>query len=185
MVAHVDLLVGRVVDALRDAGRLEDTLVLFTADNGSPDDVAAELGGRERRGAKGKLNDAGTHVPLLALWPGTVPAGRTTDALVDFSDFFPTLLELAGVAIPDEPRADRIDGVSFAPVLRGESDGERSWVYCQVAEGWYLRDHHWRVDHKGRARRVTDDPLVAGRGEGDPAEQRERLLGIYKRLRFE
>ena len=182
MVRHVDVLVGRVYDALEEAGKLENTLVLFTADNGSPEDVEAELRGAVIRGGKGKLSDAGTHVPLIAHWPGRVPADRAVDTLVDFSDFFPTLLELGGA---DAPADVVTDGVSFVPALLDRDGPEREWVYCQVADGWYLRDRHWRLDSKGRVRRVTGDPLLETEGEGDPEAQRERLLEIYTELRFQ
>ena len=103
MVAYMDKLVGRVVDKLDEAGLREDTLILFTSDNGSPGGekggIVSELHGRKIDGGKSKTTDAGTRVALVASMPGTVPAGRVTDDLVDFSDMMPTMAAMTGAPV--------------------------------------------------------------------------------------
>ena len=85
MVAYMDKLVGRIVDKLDEAGVLDNTLILFTGDNGSPGGnkggIRSELNGRTIDGGKGKPTDAGTRVALVASMPGTVPRGKVTMTL--------------------------------------------------------------------------------------------------------
>jgi arylsulfatase A len=138
----MDVLVGRIVSTLDELGLRENTLILFTTDNGTPrefitrvvngkykeEPISSKLGDKTVVGGKGKLTDAGTKVPLIANWLGTTPAGRVCDDLIDFSDFMPTFAELAGTTPPkDRP----IDGVSFAPQLMGKRGNPRQWAYCQ------------------------------------------------------
>ncbi|HVR75717.1 MAG TPA: sulfatase-like hydrolase/transferase [Planctomycetota bacterium] len=132
MVAHADRLVGRVVALLDELGLREKTLVIFTGDNGTARAITSRLGARGVRGGKGLTTDAGTRVPLIASWPGVVPRGAVSRDLVDSTDFFPTLLEAAGVPLP---AGLTLDGRSFHPQLRGEKGRPREWVYS-----WFSRD---------------------------------------------
>ena len=135
-MAELDRQVGRVLDALESLGKRRDTLVLFLADNGTPGGVVSKLGEREIAGGKSQLSDAGTHVPLLASWPGVVPAGAVCPDLIDVSDFLPTLAEIAGAPLP---AGVELDGRSFAPQLRGRPGRPREWVYCGWAGRSFLR----------------------------------------------
>jgi arylsulfatase A len=92
--------------------------------------IVSRREGRNVPGGKTTLTDGGTRVPLIANWPGTIRPGQVVDDLVDFSDFFPTFLDLAGVAIPAELK---LDGSSFAPRLRGEGKSARNWVYAEAS----------------------------------------------------
>jgi subfamily B ATP-binding cassette protein MsbA len=103
--------VGRIVHALERYGLREETLILFAGDNGSPTHVTATVEGDTLQGGKGKMTDAGTHVPLIASWPGHVPSSEVSRALIDFTDFLPTFADLAGAPLPGDRT---IDGVSFA-----------------------------------------------------------------------
>ena len=126
MVAYTDHLVGRIVDHLDALGLRENTLILFTGDNGTPRGITSQLGNRTIHGGKAFPTDAGTHVPLVANWRGVAPAGQVTDDLVNFSDFMPTLAAVAGAGLP----AGVIDGHSFLPRLRGQGGPARDWVFC-------------------------------------------------------
>jgi len=132
MVAYTDKLVGKIVTKLEQTGQREQTLILFTGDNGTYESITSQFEGRRWRGGKGHMMDNGTHVTLVANMPGTITAGQVNDHLVDFSDFFPTLAEWANASVGEERR---IDGVSFAPLLRGEPGDPRKHVYC-----WYYRN---------------------------------------------
>jgi len=127
MVAYLDQLVGRLVRRLDELELRDETLILFTCDNGSAITLTAELDGEEVRGGKAHLTDAGTRVPLIASWPGVLPAGHVTDTLVDFSDFLPTLAEAAGAELPPDLV---LDGQSFLPQMRGLPGTPREWVFC-------------------------------------------------------
>lgn len=133
MVAYMDDLVGRVVDRLDALGIRDNTLLIFTGDNGTNTKVASRMkDGSVIQGAKGRTTEAGMRVPLLISWPGVVRPGRIDDSLVDFSDFLPTLCQIAGYARNELPAGD---GISLAPLLRGERAGARDWSYC-----WYSSD---------------------------------------------
>ena len=129
MVAYLDKLVGRVLTRLEQLGIADDTLVIFTGDNGSPTQVDSQLrlaSGETLtiQGGKGLLTDNGNHVPLVCRWPGLVAAGETCDSLIDFADIFATLLECAEL----EPAGLELDGVSFLPCLMDASTRSRRWI---------------------------------------------------------
>lgn len=127
MVAYTDKLVGRLDRKLAELGIRDDTVLMFTGDNGNATNITSRLEGREIQGAKGTMIDAGDRVPLVVSWPGGIPTPHTSDALVDFTDFLPTLAELAGQDLGTEIP---VDGVSFVPVLTEKSAGKRTWSLC-------------------------------------------------------
>jgi arylsulfatase A-like enzyme len=104
-----------VLDAIDKRGFTQNTLVIFMGDNG----MALPHG-------KGSLYDPGSHVPLLARWPGVVQPGRTTRELMSGEDITPTILDACGVA----PHKD-MSGRSFANLLRGRSFEGRKYIFCQ------------------------------------------------------
>ncbi len=140
MVAYMDKVIGRIVAKLDELGIRENTLVLFTGDNGTAGAIRSEWNGRPIQGGKGQMTDAGTRVPLIASWPGTIPPGRVFSDLVDFSDFLPTLCDAAGVAVP---AALKIDGRSFLPQLKGQTGNPRDWIYCWYSRGGGPRAEEW------------------------------------------
>ncbi len=132
MVAYADKLIGNVIAALEASQLREKTLVVVLGDNGTHPSVTSRLNGRKVRGGKGSPADNGTHVPLVANWPGTIPPGRVLDDLIDSTDFLPTICQASGVEIP---KGLTLDGRSFLPQLRGQAGQPRSWIYC-----WYARE---------------------------------------------
>lgn len=130
MVAYADQLIGELIDTLERHGLREKTLVLILGDNGTKPSITSRLGQRSIQGGKGSSRHTGTHVPLIANWPGTIPPGRVLNDLVDSTDFLPTICAAAGIALPST-----LDGRSFLPQLRGEMGQPRPWIYC-----WYARE---------------------------------------------
>lgn len=130
MVAYTDKMVGKLVDKIDELKLTDDTIILFTGDNGTYTGITSKLNGKPYQGGKGSPKDNGTHVPFIARWPGKIKAGAETDQLVDFSDFLPTVADIAGAKTPDD-----IDGQTFLPTLLGESSPQRNYIYC-----WYHRD---------------------------------------------
>lgn len=129
MVAYMDKLVGRLVERLDDLGLREDTLIVFVGDNGTGRGMVSRMGERRVAGGKGSTTVAGMHVPLIVSWPRGARAGCVCTDIVESTDFFPTLLEAAGVPLP----ADLVpDGRSFLPQVRGERGNPRDSYYC-----WY------------------------------------------------
>ena len=126
MVRYIDHCVGRLVDALDELRLRERTIIIFTTDNGSERGFTARMAGREVRGGKATLGESGMCAPFIVNGPTIVPRGVVTDALIDFTDLFPTFVELAGATMPDDVV---IDGRSFAPLILGSaSDSPRDWI---------------------------------------------------------
>lgn len=134
MVSYVDKCVGEIDQALADAGVRDNTILIFTCDNGTYPAVKAPFRGMTWVGGKGTTPDAGTHVPLIVSWPNVIKKGRETNDLIDFSDILPTLAEIAGAKLPEDRQ---LDGRSFLPQLRGEKGNPRDFVFC-----WYSRNGH-------------------------------------------
>lgn len=126
MVSYTDFLVGRLIDHVRRLGIAGNTLVLFTGDNGTDRRIQSMLGERTVRGRKAFPEDAGTHVPMFAWWPGQVPAGLVSSDLIEFSDFFATLADLTGRPFRDH---EHVDGRSFLPLLLGGAGEPRTSIF--------------------------------------------------------
>jgi len=166
-VAECDDAVGQVLAALERAGLSEDTLVVFTSDNG-PEHYAYPRADRfdhrsmgPLRGLKRDVWEGGHRVPLIVRWPGAIAADRVSDALVGQIDIMATLCDAAGVALPAGASPD---GRSQLPVWRGEQESvRRSLVHNTFAERWALRlDDHVYLDHRNGAHsRVPDGWDVA------------------------
>jgi arylsulfatase A-like enzyme len=130
MIRHMDEGIGWIVDALARHGALDDTLLVFTSDNGGErfSDNWPLVGG------KMDLTEGGIRVPWIAHWPRVIPPGAVSEQLCMTMDWSATVLEAAGVA----PRADYpLDGVSLLPMLRTPSAPLE-------------RALHWRMNHRGQ-----------------------------------
>jgi len=166
MVRYTDKMVGKIVDKLKAVGEWEDTLIIFTGDNGTHESVVSNFKGRQWRGGKGKMTDAGTRVPMIAAWPSTIPADQVDADLIDFSDVFPTLADVANAQVPS---AVKLDGISFAAELRGKEVNRREWIYCwyfrhgnyqperQEARGEFARTRQYKLYKDGRFYNVAQD----------------------------
>ena len=113
-ITYMDGQVGEILKVLEESGKANDTLVLFTSEQGS-----------QFPGCKWTNWDTGIHTGLIARWPEKIEGGRTTDAVVQYADILPTLLTLAGGDCSEKP----YDGRSFAGVLRGEETSHRQYAY--------------------------------------------------------
>jgi arylsulfatase A len=145
MVAYTDNIVGRIIAHLETLNLRENTVILFTGDNGTHRSITAStLDGRPWPGGKGYTAETGTRVPLIASWPAAGRGGgRVLDDLVDFSDFVPTVAELAGATLP---AAIKFDGHSFAAQLRGEKHEPRQWIYSWYKGKGYVHDKYGTRD---------------------------------------
>ena len=160
MVAYMDKMIGRIVDKLEEEGLTEDTIILFTGDNGTDQPVVSKFKGREVPGAKGDTIDAGTRVPLIVAGAGV--KRQVISDLVDFSDFLPTICEFAEVPIPE---GLAIDGRSFLPRLLGDSGNPREWVYCWYSKSGkdkgarvFARTQEFKLYRSGEFYAVANDP---------------------------
>ena len=181
MIQYMDKLVGRLVARLDELGIRENTLILFTGDNGTSEGIRTAVDGRVVPGGKGGLDERGCRVPLVANWQGTTPPGVVSNDLVDFTDFFPTLVEAAGVELPE---GLAIDGYSFLPQLRGEKGRPREWIFCQLNDRWFIRDQQWMLTSKKELLDVTERYTPEKAPDCPEATAaRERLLQAVTRLR--
>ncbi len=131
MVTLTDAMVGKVVAKLDDLGLRENTLVIFTCDNGTYTGVKSKFAGADYPGGKGSTRDNGTHVPFVVSWPKTVKPGQVREELVDFSDVLPTIVEAGGATVPEN-----VDGHSLLPLFEGKPGYQpRETIYC-----WYERN---------------------------------------------
>ncbi|MGD2017154.1 MAG: arylsulfatase [Planctomycetota bacterium] len=157
MISFLDDQVGRILDTLEDRGVAENTIVLFTSDNG-----ATYVGGVDteffeshdgRRGHKGQLYEGGVRVPFLASWPGHFPEGHVSDRLVSTVDVTATVLDLAGLAPAADPHVAG-DSVSFAAAAQGAPPGSlaaRPYLYWEYrpAGAQAVRRGKWKLVRTG------------------------------------
>ena len=193
MVEYHDKVIGRVNDKLTELGIAEDTLVIYVGDNGSPHDVCSLMHSHtEVCGGKGLTVDRGTHVPLIASWPGTIPEGHVETDLIDSSDFLPTILDAAGITPPD---AYVMDGRTFLPQLKGEKGNSRDWVYFHFEPmsgrvyrfARYIRNHKYKLYDDGRLFDLNTDaeeefPFKASTDDEDRAAARDQLAPIFNQM---
>ena len=161
MITRMDRDIGRILSLVRELGLDENTIFVFTSDNGPLYD---KLGGTDTdffnsaaglRGRKGSLYEGGIRVPLIVRWKGHIAANTSSDRVTGFEDWLPTLMELNGAAaaVPKE-----IDGISFAPTLLGKRQEPRAFLYREFPayNGWQsVRIGDWKgvrhpLNPKGR-----------------------------------
>lgn len=176
MITRMDGYVGRLLAELRRQKLYRTTLVLFTSDNGphresnhDPDQLFHPSG--TVRGYKRELTDGGIRVPLLAWWPGTIRAGRTTGQVSYFGDFMATLAELAGAPVPAG-----LDSLSLVPTLRSRprQQPNHPYLYWEFHESGFnqavLLDGRWKALRLGQ----TNASIVLYDLQQDPRELTDR-----------
>lgn len=132
MVKYADRITGELVNALDEAGIRDNTLIIWTTDNGTTGQIEGTLLGREVKGGKSKTKESGVCLPFIVSWPAILDSNASSDALIDFSDIFPTCLDIAGIQVGREwKRNDNsytIDGSSFKDVLLHNDGSNREWI---------------------------------------------------------
>ena len=164
MVGYTDKLVGKIDKTLADLGIRDNTLVIFTCDNGTYTGITSPFQGKQVKGGKGSTPNAGTHVPMIASWPGTIPAGSVSQDLIDFSDLLPTFAAAGGGRVPTDRK---IDGRSFLPQLKGQPGNPRDWVFCWYERNGkrdgkvqrFARNQTYKLYHDGRFYDIPADEL--------------------------
>jgi arylsulfatase A-like enzyme len=167
MVSHLDGQVGRLLDRLDALGLSERTVVFLSSDNG-PETLVREFFDSTAglRGGKESLFEGALRVPMLVRWPGTVPAGRVSDAVWWQIDFLPTAAELAGTPVPPG-----LDGRSVADLLRGGHGAKGRTFYWELHRP-FLQAARWGR-WKG-LRLAVSEPLQLYDLEADPGETTDR-----------
>lgn len=157
MVYAMDQNVGRLLNKLDQLGLSDHTLIIFTSDNGglstlASDRMIAPTSVRPLRAGKGWCYEGGIRVPLLIRMPGKVPPDTESDDPVISCDFYPTIMEIAG--IPEEVDQQHIDGTSLMPVLKGEGNLSRELLF------WHYPHYHGSAWTPGAAIRWNNWKLI-------------------------
>ena len=160
MIRAVDRSIGRVMQTLKDNGLDDNTLVIFTSDNGGANYIGMPDINKPYRGFKLSFFEGGTHVPFIMHWPGKLPSGQQYKHPISHLDVLPTALAAAQSA----PQASQIDGVNLLPYLTGQKNGTprdtliwRSDHYQAIlSEGWKM--HRSAFPKKTRLYHLAQDP---------------------------
>lgn len=171
MMENLDNEIGSILSLLKSLNIDNNTLVMFTSDNGAhkegghDPDFWNSTGGL--RGHKRDMHEGGIRAPLLARWPGVVPAGKTTNHISSFQDMLPTLAKMVNQPVPAQS-----DGVSFLPTLKGQSDQQQEhdylyWEFCKGSQqklfSQAVRMGKWKayleVKHKMELYNLEADPF--------------------------
>lgn len=198
LITRLDRQVGEIIDKLKELGIDDNTIVIFTSDNGAH----AEGGihpeyfnsNGKWRGMKRDLYEGGIRVPMIVRWPGKVKAGTTSDHISAFWDMLPTFCEIGGVAAPSN-----IDGISMLPVLLGQ-DGEQKqheylyWEFPAQGARQAIRKDQWKgvrlnVQNNSEAEielyNLEDDPKETENVADEYPEIVWEMKGLFKQARVE
>ena len=158
MVEYTDKIVGKIVAKLDVTGNMDNTLLIFTGDNGTDVHIYTDMIEGTYRGGKGKPSDPGTRVPLVISWPAVIEKPLFYNGLVEFSDFFATLAD-----ITDQEQSS--EGKSFLPLLTGESDLHRKTAFVHYDPRWgrfekarFIRTLTYKLYEDGRFYDMLKDP---------------------------
>ncbi|MEX2286131.1 MAG: arylsulfatase [Planctomycetaceae bacterium] len=148
MVSRLDRHVGEILAEIETLGLKENTIVVFSSDNGP---AARQVGGTDSdffnsagglTGKKGSLQEGGIRVPGIVRWPGNVAAGTVSARITGFEDWTPTLFDLAGLKLDDR---DALDGISFAETLRGKEQPQRPFLYREFVRQQAVWSGKWKA----------------------------------------
>lgn len=164
MVEYADKLVGKIESKLKEKGLIENTIVLFTGDNGTNVSITSKTISGDIKGGKSFTINAGVHVPLIASWPKYIKKGRVFEPIIEFSDFLPTLIDAAGI----HSSAKGIDGKSFLSVLKGQVRPTRETAFVHYDPQWYETSKNrnrfaqtieYKLYRDNRFYKLVNDPL--------------------------
>ncbi|MDG1893441.1 MAG: arylsulfatase [Fuerstiella sp.] len=188
MVHMLDRDVGRIIDLIEELELTENTLVIFTSDNGGHATVSARFQtSGPLRGFKRALTEGGIRVPFIARWPGIVPTGTSSPDVIAFQDMLPTFAELAGADIPNNLK---IDGISVAATLKGEQlNATRNhlyWDYGHCRGKQYIqavRVGDWKGIRSAKTGRIQLYDLSRDTAEAnDVALTRPRIVDQIRKI---
>lgn len=174
---------GRILGKLDELALRDNTIIAFSSDNGHSSEsyeigvenhksglpknhnYGANGGGGNTgkwRGAKGSFFEGGIRVPAMISYPSIIPANVVRDQAITIADFFPTILDLCGLALPD----CRLDGQSLMPIIKSsQTPSHHKVIYWQWGESWAVREGDWKLIYNGRD--TTDE------WQGHPQPRRE------------
>jgi arylsulfatase A-like enzyme len=179
MIRALDRGVGQVMEVLKAQGIDENTIVVFTSDNGGAWYAGIPDINKPYRGWKGTFFEGGIHVPFFIRWPGKIVAGQRLPMPVQHFDLYPTIATATGASMPDDRR---LDGIDLLPFLTGqETTPVRRTLYWRSGEYQAVRDGDWKLQVSQNPPRIWLFDLAA-----DPTERSDlsRLRpDVVERLR--
>lgn len=188
MVEYMDKIIGRLVEHVDNSDLAENTMIIFYSDNGTHLKITSQTKSGPVAGGKALTTNAGTHVPMIVRWKGTVKPALNND-LIDSTDFLPTVLEASGRELSAE---EKLDGVSFYPRLLGKEGTPRDHIFCYYdpRPGWdkdrfrklvFARDKRYKLYEDGRLFDISNDileksPILKFQDTYAERKVREKLL---------
>jgi arylsulfatase A len=162
-MAYLDKNVGELLDKVNELGLSENTLILFTGDNGTGVGINSNMkDGRKIPGMKGATTEYGIHVPMVAYWKGKIKSGQVNDKLVDFTDFLPTIADAANINMP---KSFVTDGRSFLPLVTGQKYQARDWLFAhydsqkgEFKKARFVHNREWKLYETGEIYNMAKDP---------------------------
>ena len=163
MMAYTDKIIGQIVDKLMEKNLFNNTLLIFTGDNGTGRSVISSTVYGNIPGGKGLSINTGNHVPMVISWPEKISKPFVFKNIVDFSDILPTLADAADI----EPSKYETDGMSFYNVLSGKQTRmDKKEIFIHYSPRWgkyeharWVMDGHYKLYHDGRFYNTANDPF--------------------------
>lgn len=191
MVEYTDKIVGKIVAKLKHEGLYENTIIMFTGDNGTNVRITSQTKDGNYKGGKGTTPDAGTHVPFVAHWPRMVKEPKVYSELIEFSDFLPTLAQAGETKAPKTA-----DGKSFLNVFMPKKQKARENVLVHYDPmkrmppnrkiGRFVRTKEYKLYHDGRFYNVAKDKLEKNPiADGDLTREEVKIKRKLKKLQDE
>ena len=187
-MAYLDKNVGEIIDKVHQLGISENTLILFTGDNGTGVGISTVMkDGKKIPGMKGYTNEYGIHVPLIAYWDGKIKPHQINDNLVDFTDFLPTICDVAKIKLPT---TFITDGFSFLPQLLGLKYTPREWLFSHYdpqkgdfPKARFVHNKEWKLYETGEIYHVSVDPLEKNKmEENELTAEQKKLMATYREV---
>lgn len=162
LISYLDIYIGQLIEAVQTAGIDENTVIIFSSDNGPHEEGGAKVdffdSNGPLRGMKRDLFEGGVRVPMIARWPGQIAPGTESDHISAFWDVMPTLCAIAGLSKPEAS-----DGLSFLPALLGEEQPKHDHIYWEFYEQdgkKAVRWGDWKLIELGIKSGRTPDTLL-------------------------
>lgn len=179
MVTYTDKIIGKIVDKLKKLDIDDNTIIVFTGDNGTHPTISSNTTEGVVKGGKGNTIDAGTHVPLIISWPKNIKKGFVYNQLIEFSDFFPTFADIVEKDIES-------DGKSFYPILKGQEYEAQKTAFVHYDPQWgknvnqyrnqFVRTLNYKLYQDGKFFNLAKDKLEKVPLNQDSLTESESLI---------
>jgi arylsulfatase A-like enzyme len=175
MVSCMDEAIGELLEALKQSGREQNTLVIFHSDNGG----AGQGDNKPLKGGKSSMWEGGIRVPFIARWPARIPAGTVTDEFLTALEVFPTLLAATGAPAP---KGVKLDGFDMLPVLQGKAKSSRTEMIWERRADHAVRMGNYKWIESAKAKGLYDLTTDIGETKDLSAAKPEVLAKLKARF---